>query len=326
MGIIVVACPATGAITHSAYLYSTLLYYMKYFITITVLTSLLFSACKSSKMNSGKHEMSFDKEGHRGCRGLIPENTIPAMIKAIDLGVNTLEMDIVFTSDNIALVSHEPFFNHEITTKPDGKFIDESNEMTFNIYKMSFAETQRYDVGMKPHPRFPQQQKMNVTKPSLSALIDSVEAYTLKNKLSKIYYNIETKTLPATDNVFHPAPAPFVDMLMKVILDKKISNRVIIQSFDLRTLQYLHKKYPKIKTSLLVDSGNRSSFRKQLTDLGFEPNIYSPEQVLVTPNLITACHEKNIKIIPWTVDEKSKIEELRVMGVDGIITDYPNLF
>lgn len=277
-------------------------------------------------MNSGKYEISFDKEGHRGCRGLMPENTIPAMLKAIDLGVNTLEMDIVFTADHVALVSHEPFFNHEITTKPDGKFIEAADEMSFNIYKMNFAETQRYDVGMKPNPKFPQQQKMSVSKPSLLALIDSVEAYTTKNKLPKVYYNIETKTLPATDNVFHPAPAAFVDMLMQVVLDKNIAKRVIIQSFDMRTLQYLHKKYPKIKTALLIDSGNRNSFRKQLTDLGFEPNIYSPEEVLVTPNLITACHEKNIKIIPWTIDEKTKIEELKAMGVDGIITDYPNLF
>lgn len=320
MGIIVVA------LSSAAYHFSTSLHYMKYIIVITILSSLLFSACKSSKMNSGKHEISFDKEGHRGCRGLMPENTIPAMLKAIDLGVNTLEMDIVFTADNVALVSHEPFFNHEITTKPDGKFIEEGDERTYNIYKMSFAETQRYDVGLKPNPKFPQQQKMSIAKPSLSALIDSVEAYTSKNRLPKVYYNIETKTLPSTDNVFHPAPAPFVDMLMKVILDKHIAKRVIIQSFDMRTLKYLHQKYPKIKTALLVDGADRNSFRKQLNDLGFTPTIYSPEQILVTANLISSCHEKNIKIIPWTVDEKSKIEELKAMGVDGIISDYPNLF
>lgn len=268
----------------------------------------------------------FDKEGHRGCRGLMPENTIPAMLKAIDLGVNTLEMDIVFTSDNVAILSHEPFFNHEITTKPDGKLIDEKDEKNYNIYKMSFVEMQRFDVGLKPHPRFLQQKKMAVHKPSLANLIDSVENYISEKKVAKIYYNIETKTQPATDNIFHPAPVAFVDMLMKVIKEKKIEDRVIIQSFDMRTLQYLHKKYPAVKTALLIELTDRNSFRKQIKDLGFIPSIYSPEQGLVTPNLIGSCHEKKIRIIPWTVDDKKEILRLKAMGVDGIITDYPNLF
>ena len=268
----------------------------------------------------------FDKEGHRGCRGLLPENTIPAMLKAIDLGVNTLEMDIVFTSDNVAILSHEPFFNHEITTKPDGKLIDEKDEKNYNIYKMSFVEMQRFDVGLKPHPRFLQQKKMAVHKPSLANLIDSVENYISEKKVAKIYYNIETKTQPATDNIFHPAPVAFVDMLMKVIKEKKIEDRVIIQSFDMRTLQYLHKKYPAVKTALLIELTDRNSFRKQIKDLGFIPSIYSPEQGLVTPNLIGSCHEKKIRIIPWTVDDKKEILRLKAMGVDGIITDYPNLF
>ena len=269
---------------------------------------------------------ALDKQGHRGCRGLMPENTIPAMLKAIDLGVNTLEMDIIFTADNLAILSHEPFFNHEITTKPDGKYIEESEEKNYNIYKMSFAETQRYDVGLKPNPRFVKQQKIAAHKPALSILIDSVENYVSQKNLSKIFYNIETKTQPATDNIFHPAPAAFVDMLMKVIKEKNIEDRVIIQSFDIRTLQYLHKKYPLIKTALLTELTNRYSFRKQIKDLGFTPTIYSPEHMLVTANLIASCHQKNIRIIPWTVNEKTKIDELKKMGVDGIITDYPNLF
>ena len=269
---------------------------------------------------------AFDKQGHRGCRGLMPENTIPAMFKAIDLGVNTLEMDIVFTADHVAILSHEPFFNHEITTKPDGKFIEENEEKNYNIYTMSFAETQTFDVGLKPNPRFVKQQKVAAHKPRLSNLIDSVENYIFQKNLPKIYYNIETKTQPATDNIFHPAPAAFVDMLMKVIKEKNIEDRVIIQSFDIRTLQYLHKKYPLIKTALLTELTNRNSFRKQITDLGFTPTIYSPEYTLVTANLIASCHQKNIHIIPWTVNEKNKIDELKKMGVDGIITDYPNLF
>lgn len=281
---------------------------------------IIISACSSSK-NMGTVK-GFDKQGHRGCRGLMPENTMPAMLKAIDLGVNTLEMDIVFTQDNMAVVSHEPFFNHEITTKPDGKFIDEKDEKKYNIYKMSYAETIQYDVGMKPNPRFPDQQKIAVHKPLLSELIDSAEAHSNK----KIYYNIETKTTALTDNIFHPGPAAFTDMLMKVINEKGIAGRTVIQSFDMRTLQYLHQHYPAIKTSLLVEADNNSSFRKQLKDLGFTPTYYSPEFTLVTPMLIKDCHSKKIKIVPWTVNDKTKIAELKKMGVDGVISDFPDLF
>ena len=251
-----------------------------YFVSII----LFLISCNSSKIIKSEEDTfrksitaSFDFQGHRGCRGLMPENTIPAMFKAIDLGVTTLEMDVVFTKDNIAILSHEPFFNHEISTKPDGSSVEESEEKSLNIYKMTFAQTQKYDVGIKAHNRFPKQQKMSVTKPSLSTLIDSVENFIIVTNRSKIFYNIETKTKPETDKLFHPTPAAFVDMLMKIIKQKKIEDRVTIQSFDRRTLQYLHKKYPLIKTALLIEATDKNSFRKQLKDLGFTPTVYSPE-------------------------------------------------
>jgi glycerophosphoryl diester phosphodiesterase len=283
------------------------------------------SSCSSSRLNSSGLP-AFDKEGHRGARGLMPENTIPAMLKAVDLGATTLEMDICFTKDNEAIVSHEPFFNHDITTKPDGSFIKEKEEKQYNIYKMTYAEVKRYDVGMKPHPLFPEQQKIAVYKPRLADLVDSVEKYTTEKKARKVLYNIETKTMPATDNLFHPAPAAFVDMLMQVINEKGIADRVIIQSFDIRTLQYLHQKYPSIKTSLLAEADNTNSFRKQINDLGFTPTIYSPELALVNEALVKDCHSRKMKIIPWTVNDKGEIARLRSLKVDGIITDYPNLF
>ncbi|MFN8244552.1 MAG: glycerophosphodiester phosphodiesterase [Ferruginibacter sp.] len=268
----------------------------------------------------------FDKEGHRGCRGLMPENTIPAMLHAVGMGVTTLEMDISFSKDKKALLSHEPFFNHEITTKPDGSFIDEKDEKKYNLYQMSYDSIKKYDVGMKPHPRFPQQQKMKAVKPLLADVFDAVREDMKTRRRPFPYYNIETKTTPATDNIYHPAPAEFVELLMKVIRDKEMEEYVIIQSFDFRTLQYLHQHYPSVKTAMLIEADNKNSFRKQLTDLGFNPTIYSPEYTLVTADLVNKCHELNIKIIPWTVNDKKKIQELQQLGVDGIITDYPDLF
>ncbi len=268
----------------------------------------------------------FDKQGHRGCRGLMPENTIPAFKKAIELGVTTLEMDAVITKDKKTILSHEPFFNREISTLPDGSFINENEETSFNIYEMTYKQTTQFDVGLKPHPRFPQQQKIKVHKPLLADVIDFVEALTEKLVVPSVQYNIETKCLPKTDGVFHPKPEEFVELLVGVIKEKKIESRVIIQSFDIRTLQYLHTKYPNIKTSLLFEPASDKSLQEQLNELGFIPTIYSPCYEIVTPALVSVCQKFNMQLIPWTVNDINVIKKIKQMGVDGIISDYPNLF
>jgi glycerophosphoryl diester phosphodiesterase len=267
-----------------------------------------------------------DKQGHRGCRGLYPENTIPGFLKAIDLGATTLEMDLVITKDKKVILSHEPFFNHEITTLPNGEYVSESNERELNIYEMVYSKVKKYDVGQKVHPRFLQQQKIKANKPLLTEVIDSVEMHAKTNNKQPLFYNIETKIQPQTDNVYHPEPQEFVDLMMAVILEKKIQNRVIVQSFDSRSLQYLHQKYPSIKTALLVEAFDKKSFEKQIEDLGFTPTIYSPAQELVDLNLVQECRSKKIKLIPWTVNDLETIRRFVALGVDGIITDYPNLF
>ena len=268
----------------------------------------------------------FDKEGHRGCRGLMPENTIPAFLKAIDLGVTTLEMDAVITKDGQVVISHEPFFSHEITTSADGDTVQESEEQSLNIYQMNYEEVKTYDVGLKVNPRFPKQQKMHAVKPLLKDVIDSAEAYASMHNKKPVFYNIETKCSPDGDDIYHPKPDVFVELIMKVINEKNIQSRVIIQSFDARSLQYLHEHYPSIKTSLLVEGADHLPFAQQLKALQFIPTIYSPEHTLVTPLLIIQCHDMGIKIIPWTVNDRSEIDKLKTLGVDGIITDYPNLF
>jgi glycerophosphoryl diester phosphodiesterase len=309
---------------------------MKYFSIVVALA--IFFACASSKKNIAMNSElpksplasgdlgAFDKQGHRGCRGLMPENTVPAMINAIGMGVTTLEMDVVVTKDKQVILSHEPFFNHDITTKSDGSFIDAKEEKNFNIYTMTFAETQQFDVGLKPHPRFPQQQKMAVHKPRLADVFDSVKNYMMMARRPFPFYNIETKTNPATDNIYHPAPAEFVELLMAVIKEKQLEDFVIIQSFDFRTLQYLHQHYPAIKTAMLIEDYDKRSFEDQIKALGFTPTIYSPAYVLATEATIKKCHSQNIKIIPWTVNDKKEIERLKALGVDGIISDYPDLF
>ena len=284
---------------------------------------------KDASNDAGKESYvpgEFDKQGHRGCRGLMPENTVPAMLQALGLGVTTLEMDVVITKDKKVILSHDQWFAEEITTKPDGKFMGPREERTYNIYWMTYEQTKAFDVGMKPHPRFPQQQKMKVTKPLLADVIDSVNKNMMTRRRPFPYYNIETKTNPAFDGVFHPKPEEFVELLMGVIKEKGIEDHVIIQSFDFRTLQYLHKNYPAIKTAMLIEDTDKRLFEDQVKALGFSPTIYSPAYQLVNEQLLKKCHALNVKVIPWTVNDKAKIDELKKMGVDGIISDYPNLF
>ncbi len=268
-------------------------------------------------------QKKFDLEGHRGCRGLMPENTIPAMLKAIDLNVNTLEMDVVITADEKVLVSHDPFFSHEITTLPSGDSIKESEEQKYNIYKMTYDSVEKFDVGMRPHPRFPNQEKMKVQKPLLSTLIDSVESYLARMQRPKVMYNIEIKSTNTTDNIFHPEPEKFADLLMDVITKKGIQNRVIIQSFDPRSLKIVSQKYPTMRLSLLIENQKIpvKGFGKQY---GFKPNILSPDYLLLTKEIVDSLHKRHIKVIPWTVDDIDSAKKLYQMGVDGIITDYPD--
>lgn len=268
----------------------------------------------------------FDIQGHRGCRGLMPENTIPAMFKALDLGVTTLEMDVVVSKDNKVVVSHEPWFDAEITTKPDGSFIKPAEAMQYNIFQMNYDEIAKYDVGLKPHPRFPQQQKIKVIKPLLADLFDSVAENMKTRRRPFPYFNIETKCLPAGDGRYHPKPAEFIELLVAVIREKQLEERVIIQSFDFRTLKYLHEKYPSIKTAMLIEDSDVNDFEGQLKRLGYTPQVYSPNHTLVDDELVKQCHDKGMKIIPWTVNDKKQINKLKKMGVDGIITDYPDLF
>lgn len=285
----------------------------------------VFQGCVSSQHVMTKKTL-FDKQGHRGSRGLMPENTVAAMLKALDLGVTTLEMDAVITKDGEVILSHEPFFNHEITTRADGSAVTEAEEKGLNIYAMSYAQTKLFDVGLKPHPRFSGQQKIAATKPLLRDVIDSVKIYCRQKGLPFPQWNIETKLTPQTDGIYHPAPDLFVEKLVAVIRQGGIEELTIIQSFDFRTLQYLHRRYPAIKTAMLIEDYDKRPLDEQLNALGFLPSIYSPHYSLVTAALVESCHARGINVIPWTVNDKETMEKLVAMKVDGLITDYPDLF
>jgi glycerophosphoryl diester phosphodiesterase len=270
------------------------------------------------------HAQKFMLIGHQGARGIMPENTIPGMIKALDLDVNMLNMGVVISKDGEVVLSHEPYFNNEISTRPDGKPITFKDEKKYNMFEMDYEEIRKFDVGTKLHNRFPGQMKMKVHKPLLSETIDAVEAYVKQNKLQKPIYNIETSLIRKGDGIFQPDATVFIEKIMEIVEEKKLSKRVVIQSLDMRTLQYLHEYFPSIKTSLMIDE--KQDFEESIQALGFTPTYYSPYYVLVGKGVVDRCHAAGVKIIPWTVNTAKDMKYLINLGVDGVITDYPNQY
>ncbi|REC42909.1 glycerophosphodiester phosphodiesterase family protein [Chryseobacterium pennipullorum] len=294
---------------------------------------------------------SFDTQAHRGGKSLYPENTIPAMKNALKMNITTLEMDLAVTKDKQVILSHDAFLSPELITKPNGTYIPKDSGFYYKIYEMPYEKIKTFDVGLKKLDNYPDQKKMKVQKPLFSDVIDAVESFARELKRPLPYYNIETKTRPFSDHIFHPEPKEFVDLMMKIILEKGIQDRVIIQSFDPRTLEIIHKQYPQIMTALLVEKVDdkklaqqrvhfknipEDQFRKypdhlngvegDMKFLSFTPTIYSPDHTLVDSKLVQECHSLGMKVIPWTVNTKERLNALKEMGVDGIISDDPRIF
>jgi glycerophosphoryl diester phosphodiesterase len=280
--------------------------------------SLLLTGCCFLQVNA---QQVFDTEAHRGGRGLMPENTVPAMLNGLKMGVRTLELDTHITGDGKVVVSHDGAITAAIMQKPDGTNLTKAEEKQYVLYKMKYDDIKQFIEGLKPLPAFPQQRPIKTYKPLLADLIDSVETYVKAHHLKPVYYNIETKSKPGDDNIENPAPAEFVKLLMEVINQKHITDRVIIQSFDPRTLQVLHQQMPKVKTAYLISLGDYDNAIKQL---GFTPTIISPEQKIVTANMVDTAHKNNVLIIPWTVNDEAVMKTFADMKVDGLISDYPD--
>ncbi len=293
-------------------------------LLLIVLVCIGLTACITTRQAALPNNFpSFYKEGHRGARGLMPENTIPSMIKAIEEGANVIEVDIYSTKDGQMLVAHDPYVNTAYTRLPNGAEIAPDEARKYIWHQMPYEEIRRLDVGSKPFSAFPQQVKMVTYMPLLGELIDSVEAYTAARNLPQVIYNIELKTSRRFDSLgYNTPPAQLVKAVMDVVITKNIGNRFYIQSFDVRTVQEVRRQYPEVVVALLTDSKN--TFEQNISEIGFLPPIYSPYYKLVDAELVRKCHQQKIKIIPWTVNTTEEMQQLIDLGVDGIITDYPN--
>lgn len=263
-----------------------------------------------------------DVHGHRGCRGLLPENTIPAFLKATDLGCDFLEMDVVISADGQVVVSHEPWMDHLICLDPNGDPIAEANERSHNLYRMSAAEIRTYDCGSLEHPDFPEQDQRKAFKPLLRNLIELVDEHALLSGVAPPSFNIELKSDSALYGSFQPDPVTFVGIVLGVIDEIGIGDRCILQSFDPAILEALHRERPEIPLAFLVEDD--ADLGTQLARLTFPPAIYSPHFTLADTDLLSALRARNIELVVWTVNEPADIKGMLDLGVDGIISDYPD--
>ena len=300
-------------------------------VNFSIIALTVFIAVGSYMARHTKNKVfKLDIQGHRGCRGLLPENTIPAFLKAVDLGVDTLELDTIISHDSQVVVSHDPFLNEEICKGPSGELIPNHTiaMSDYNLYRMDWEVIKQCDCGSLGNPRFPEQQPMNVHKPLLVDVFDAVESYIAKNNKPRLKYNIETKCKPERDNIFNPPPAEFVKLLYAVLKEKNMLKRITIQSFDIRTLQEFKRVDPSIPLVLLVEHAQKDQpfdFHVRLNELGFLPFAYSPEYKLVTADMVHYIKQSGVKLIPWTANTYDEMVALKEFGVDGIITDYPNI-
>lgn len=265
---------------------------------------------------------TFDLQGHRGARGILPENSIPGFLVALDSGVTTVELDLAVSQDKQIIVSHEPWMSSSICLQPDGSQISEAEEKSFNIYRMDYDEIRKFDCGSKGNTRYPEQAKIQTSKPLLKDAIVAIEHHIKSHSLYEVDYNIEIKSSPAGDDVLHPKPEVFSDLVYNLIDQYLPLERIVIQSFDFRVLKYWHEKYPKVRLSVLID--NTKTVDANIRTLGFKPSIYSLNHNLLTKVKVDYLKKLGIRVIPWTVNEVEDMKKLLNWKVDGFITDYPD--
>lgn len=272
------------------------------------------------QVGAGQQPPLFDIQGHRGARGLLPENSIAGFLRAVDLGVSTLEIDVVIAGDSTVVVSHEPWMSSTICADVTGRAI--TNGKIHNIYRMSYEEVERYDCGSRGHPSFPRQEKQPAAKPRLRDVIKAAESRAEDRGLGAMRYNVEIKSRPEWDGVYTPSPQEFVRLVHDVVAEAAIEGRTTLQSFDMRTLRAAREIGAAWHLALLI--GSTADLASDISRLGFVPRIYSPFYELVDEDLVHAAHLRGMRLVPWTVNSVSDMVRLKALGVDGLITDYPD--
>lgn len=263
-----------------------------------------------------------DLQAHRGGAGLMPENTVSAMKNAMKLHVNTLEFDLQLSSDGKVVVSHDNYFHPRYSMRPDSSLVQKEDPKEY-LYTMPYDSIAKYDVGLRFVDRWPEQKKVSEHKPLASDLIDFTEQYAAKKGYSPFRYNIEIKSKTGKgEGKLWPDYKEFCDKCIPLLLSKNLGDRLVVQSFDTRALEYIHEKWPQVELSFLTE--DLSGIEEILSMLSFRPRWWSPNHEVVTSHDVAYCHALGIKVVPWTVDEPEDIKRMAAAGVDAIISNYPD--
>jgi glycerophosphoryl diester phosphodiesterase len=299
-------------------------------IALVFFFTLSLMYCGTPQVKSMKSNRAIELHGHRGARGLKPENTIPAFEKALELGVYTLELDIVLTKDKQILVHHDTEVNPQLCVHKEG--IPVKKELISNL---TLFEVQKLDCGSIKNIYFPKQETVPGTPiPTLTDVIRFVKGYEKKNpKKSKVILNIELKFPPKTGE---PEIQEFVSLLVKTLEQEAFLDSCLVQSFDLRSLPVLKELKPNIPTSALFYPSKTDQFwmkyfggdsvRRKVIDTAkyVGASYVSPYYGYINSQFVEYAHSQNLKVLVWTVNTKEEMQRLHDLGVDGIISDYPD--
>jgi glycerophosphoryl diester phosphodiesterase len=297
----------------------------------------------------GKIVEPFDVQGHRGARGLLPENTLEGFRRALELGVSTLEMDLGMTRDGVVVVSHDPHINGAICRHPDGRSV---RGETLLLKDLTLAEVQAFDCGsLNPdRRRFPEPPRRNIPGARIPTLAEVFELATAFGD-DQVHFNIETKIHPTRSLTV--TPEAFVTAILAVVREHGMEERVILQSFDWRTLHLGKSAEPRLRTAALLapdtlrgPGGGPSPWLHGLhlapqdtaLDLlqavrgaGDYVDIFSPDWRLVESrsrhflgSSVAELRAAGFPVIPWTVNDPEEMERMLTQGVEGLITDYPD--
>lgn len=248
--------------------------------------------------------------GHRGARAVMPENSLPAFHYAIEQGVDVLEMDLAVTKDDILVVSHDPEMNPKFCAGPAGS--------PKAIREMTLDQLRKWDCGAKANPEFPKQKAIPGTRiPTLDEVFQATKA-------SRVEYNIETKISPDKPQ-FTPNPGAFADLVVKMIRQHGLESRVIVQSFDPRTLVAMSTKAPEIRRSMLTPTGAMDAMKNwvELCSAAGKATIISPHYLTVTKGRVEEAHKAGLQVVPWTANDPGQWQRMVDAGADAIITDDP---
>lgn len=258
--------------------------------------------------------------GHRGSRGLKPENSLSAFAEALELGAGGLEMDLFITKDRQVVVTHDAHISHKLCVRPEGTPLQEQESEQLKIYRLNLEEIKPYDCGSKPNPLFPEQQN---TETHIPLLGDVLEAACFHARAEEpLLFLLEIKSDPATDHVNHPEPPAFLKSVLDVVAEKNMQQQVVIISFDKRCLQEARKQNREIRIGLSLESAEQ--LQEELNDLGFMPHVLCPQFEQLNPDLLNFARQHHISLIPWTVNEEADLQKIIELEPEGIITDYPD--